>query len=105
MKTDDIAYFYNLWPTEAASKILNYSLETVHTHEDNQLPRRLTQCLDAFVDPDKTKASKRCQTVKVVGGAGDENPQKKPGKHVRYTGFYQSQPGCLRSLQQCTYEG
>jgi len=91
VKTDDIAHFYNWWPTlveflflktKAAPKVLNYTLEIVHTHEDDQLPRRLTQCLDAFVDPDKTRANKRCQTVKVVGGAGEENPQKRENMHI-----------------------
>ena len=91
VKTDDIANFYNWWPTmveflflktKAAPKVLNYSLENVNTHEDDPLPRRLTQCLDAFVDPDKTIASSKCQTVKVVGGAGEENPQERENMHV-----------------------
>jgi len=92
VKTDDIANVYNWWPsileflflhTKTAQKVLNYSLETVHTHEDDPLPRRLTQCLDAFVDPDKTKArSTKCQTVKVVGDAGEENPLEQENMHV-----------------------
>ena len=72
VKTDDIANFNNWWPkmveflflqTKAAPNVLHFSLETVHTHEDDSLPRRLTQCLDTFVNPDKTKASSTCQTV------------------------------------------
>jgi len=91
VKTEDISHFNTWWPvmveflflkTKVAPKVLNYSLETVHTHEDDQLPRRLTQCLDAFVDPDQTNASSTCQTVKVVGGAGDENPQERENMHV-----------------------
>ena len=94
VKTDNMAHFYNWWPTmveflflktEAAPHSLNYSLETVHTHEDDQLPRRLTQCLDTFVDHDKAKACSKCQTVKVVGGAGEENPQKRENMHVVIT--------------------
>jgi len=91
VKTEDIAHFYTWWPimveflflkAKVAPKVLNYSLEAVHTHEDDQLPRRLTQCLDAFVDPDKTKAGSTCQTVKVIGGAGDENPLTRENMHV-----------------------
>jgi len=91
MKTDDIANFHNWWPTmveflflktKAAPKVLNYSLETVHTHDDDPLRRRLTQCLDAFVYPEKTRESTKCQTVKVVGGAGEENPQERENMHV-----------------------
>ena len=91
VKTEDIANFHNWWPTvveflflqtKAAPNVLNYSLETVHTHEDDPLPRRLTQCLDAFVDHEKTRVSSKCQTVKVVGGAGEENPQTRENMHV-----------------------
>jgi len=91
VKTDDIANFHNWWPTmveflflktKAAPNVLNYSLETVHSHEDDQLPRRLTQCFNAFVDPEMTRANTKCQTVKVVGGAGEENPQKRENMHV-----------------------
>ena len=96
VKTEDIANFHNWWPTlveflflktKAASKVLNYSLENVRSHEDDQLPRRLTQCLDAFVDPDKTNASTKCQTVKVVGGYGEENPQTQENLHVVLASF------------------
>jgi len=90
-KTDDIANFHNWWQTmveflflktKGAPNVLNYSLETVHTNEDDPLLRRLTQCLDAFVDPDKTRDNKNCQTVKVVGGAGEENSQERENMHV-----------------------
>ena len=91
VKTEDISHFNTWWPvmveflflkTKVAPKVLNYSLETVHTHDNDQLPRRLTQCLDAFVDPDQTNASSTCQTVKVIGGAGDEKPQTRENMHV-----------------------
>jgi len=91
VKTDVIANFHYWWPkmveflflqTKAAPKVLNYSLETVHTHEDEPLPRRLTQCLDAFVDPEMTRDSTKCQTVKVVGATGEENPEARENMHV-----------------------
>jgi len=75
VKINDSANFYNWWPTmaefiflqsKAAPKVLNYSLETVHTHEDDQLSQRLTRCLDAFVDSDKRGQRTMCQTVRVV---------------------------------------
>jgi len=96
VKTNDIAHFYNWWPTmveflflqtKAAPKVLNYSLETLRTHEDDQLPRRLTQCFDAFIDPDRTRANAKCQTVKVFGGAGEESPQEQENMHIVLASF------------------
>jgi len=68
--------------TKAAQKFLNYSLETVHTHEDDLLSGRLTQCIDACVDPDNTRVSAKCQKDKVVSGAGEEIPQDRENMHV-----------------------
>jgi len=91
VKTDD---FYNLWPTrvdflflqsKAATKALNCSLEAVHTHDDDQLARKRTKCMDALVNPDKTGQGTMCQTVRVVGGTGKENPQERENLHVVMT--------------------
>ena len=92
--TDNIANFHTWWPkmveflffkTKAAPKKLNYSLVTVHTHEDDQLPYKLTQCLDAFVDPTNTRFSKNCQSVKLVGGAYASGQEREENVHVVLT--------------------
>jgi len=59
----------------------------VHTHTDDKLPRRLTHGLDAFVDADKTRQTNMCQTVKVVGAAGEQYPQEKENMLVVLASF------------------
>jgi len=92
--TDNIVNFHNWWPTmveflflktKAAQKKLKYSLENVHTHEDDQLPYKLTQCLDAFVDPTNTRSSKKCQSVKLVGGDYASGQAEEENVHVVLT--------------------
>ena len=92
VETESIYDFHLWWPKmleflffemKTATKTLNYSLQTLNMHSDDQMPQRMTKCLDAFVNPNKSRTNKQCQTVKLIGNiSGDANNKEHGALHL-----------------------